>query len=257
MACKTKVEINAGFMAHERTIRDMISAECPAEIIHRNRRNIIETVSCDGLVFVVKRYKPRSLYHRILYTGLRSSKARKAYDNALALINAGIATAVPVAYAETRKGGLFQEGVFVSLFVNGGLIVDIYSPDIDADKKRDLCDALGVFTYELHTKGFLPLDYNPGNLIYSRRATDDRYQLTLIDINRMSTGKIPDIEESMRSFSQIGLRPEEFLPVLRPYSDLRGFDLEKSIYSLLKWRRKIRRFKGFKHGLGRIFGLRH
>lgn len=255
MGYKTRLKIAPDYEGHEALIRDIVSGKLHGEIIHKNRRNIVELVVCDNLRFVVKRNKPSSLYHKILYSGLRDSKVRKAYNNAVALLREGVATAEPVAYAERRRFGLFHDGVFISLFVEGGLIVDIYNPAIDEKKKKSLCEAAGKFTCDLHSKGFYPLDYNPGNLIYSASEDEDGYSITVIDVNRMSMGKTRGVCESMRGFSQLGLRPKEFIPVLGPYADGMGFDLEECIYHTLKWRRKLRGFKRFKRAAAKFVGL--
>ena len=82
-----------------------------------NKRNTVELTTIGENNFVVKKYKVPNIFNRIIYTFFRRSKARRAYENAQRIIRHGISTPFPVAYIETKRGGLFHTGYFISEYM--------------------------------------------------------------------------------------------------------------------------------------------
>lgn len=259
---KLKLVVNPRYAAKSDIVRDLVERRLKAEPLHANNRNTVSLAEIDGERYVIKRFHPRSRFHQLIYAGLRKSKAFRAYDNALRLIENGIQTAFPIAYAEIRRRGMLKEAVFISTYVEGGLIVDIYNPAVPKGVREDLCRGAGQFTRRMHDLGFVPLDYNPGNLFYSRKQGEDAFDFSIIDINRMDFVEEPSMKVRMRALSQLGLGPGEYMPALQGYFGLPptiGYDdprIQDGIVEIEKVRRRAHRFKNIKHTLGRAIGLR-
>lgn len=254
-----KLVIHPEYAEDARLVEDIIDGRIGSTLIHSNRRNTVSLVDVNGRRFVVKRFHPRTLFHRFLYAWLRRTKARRAYDNAGTLIGMGIGTAAPVAYAEIRSRGLLRQAVFVSDYVDGGLVVDIYNQAIDRETREELMVALGRFTRRLHDLGLQPLDYNPGNIFYRKgeESEDGGYSFSVIDINRMVAGRVPGMARRMMALSQLGVGLDQLGPVLRGYfgdaGDTDGVRLREAGASLiLKIRRREQRSKKIRHAIASI-----
>lgn len=234
-----KLSVNPAYIEKTGLIASIAEGKMRGESLHSNRRNEVELVRNDDEMWVVKRYHSPNILSRIYYTLTGRSKPRKAYENALFLQESGFRTAVPIAWGEKRINGLYSGGIFLSEFVKGGLVVQIYEPEIDPEFKRELCGAIALFTARIHKAGIQPLDYNPGNLFFEK--DHEGYKFTLIDINRLAKGKIPTPAEGMRAMSQLGLREEEFPLVLTPYCREMGFEEEMCRGLLLEHRRRYHR----------------
>lgn len=259
---KLKLVVNPRYAAKSDIVRNLVERRLKSEPLHANNRNTVSLTEIDGERYVIKRFHPRSCFHQLIYAGLRKSKAFRAYDNALRLIGKGVQTAFPIAYAEIRRNGLLKEAVFISTYVEGGLIVDIYNPAVPKSVREALCRGAGQFTRRMHDLGFIPLDYNPGNLFYIRRQGADDYDFSIIDINRMDFIDNPPMKIRMRALSQLGLGPDEYLPALQGYLGLPatvGYGdsrIQAGIAAIEGERRRAHRFKDIKHALGRAIGLR-
>lgn len=212
-----------------------------------DNRNTVELVSVDGKPMVVKRYKKTNMLTGLIYTLLRKSKARRAYEHALELIKRDIATPFPVAYFEKNRCGLFHTGYFISEYVDLPPVSELFYTDrLSPEEHYLLADNLSRFTLTLHLKGIVPLDYNTGNILVAKEG--DRYRFSLIDINRMRIGHVPKIKEAMTSFFQLGTYPHDYLGLLEPYVWERGFDFEEALYHVIRHRRsqtRLRKIKRF------------
>ena len=93
-------------------IKDIIEGNYVAKKVFCHNRNVVEMVNLQGSPFVVKRYKEPNWLNRVVYTWLRKSKARRAYEYALRLLDEGVETPAPVAYIEIKRGRLFSVGIF-------------------------------------------------------------------------------------------------------------------------------------------------
>ena len=71
------------------------------EVIYKGR-NEVQRIKCNGQQFVVKRYKSLGLFKGVIYTFFKSSKAYRAYYNALKLNQMGISTPEQIAYCHVK-----------------------------------------------------------------------------------------------------------------------------------------------------------
>ena len=211
-----------------------------------NQRNTVELVNINGQLFVLKKYKKTNIFTGILYTFFRKTKARRAYEHALTLLEMGIDTPFPVAYSEKRSCGIFRWGYFISEYTDLPSVADyFYSDKLDDKEHQLLGNDISLYTLQLHQKGVMPLDYNTTNILF-KKESDGHYHFTLIDINRMKFGRVPNIKEAMSSFFQIGTYARDYFALLEPYTSMRGFDFEEAIFHVIYHRRNQARLRKFK-----------
>lgn len=178
---KQTIVVNSAYAQLGDFLRQLpVQFDTLGRIIH-DGRNTVRTVSRDGLTLVVKRFKCPMWFQRVAYTWFRPTKARRAYEFALRFRNLGIDTPRPVAYVETREGGLFSRGYFVSEgdfrpscvpFGNGS---GLEGEAMIAALARQLCD--------LHRLGILHGDLNLSNILYEE-TDPGQWHFAFIDINR-------------------------------------------------------------------------
>jgi hypothetical protein len=240
-----KIVIHPNYASLGNEIAEIIRGNYTPDKTFCNKRNTVELVTIGQQPMVVKRYKKTNLLTGVIYTFFRKSKACRAYEHGLRLLNEGISTPQPVAYAEKKKYGILTYGYFISEYVDlPTLEATFYDSNADRDQHQRLAQALSEFTLMLHLKGIVPLDYNTSNLLFKKE--NGQYQFTLIDINRMHFGSIPNLNDSMRAFFQLGTYPPDYTPLLSYYAEQRGFDFEESLFNVIRHRQNRTRLQKLK-----------
>ena len=209
-----------------------------------NNRNTVELISINGNTFVVKRYKIPNIFNRFIYTFFRRSKAQRAYENTLRIMRNGISTPFPVAYIETKKGGLFHTGYFVSEYMDYPTLETLKDGNTDTEEIKRIKEDFTSFTIELHEKHILPLDYNPKNIFFHKDENSGHYKFALTDINRAKFGNISRYKDTMRSFEQLGIPVNNLCNAVTDYTERRNLDLEASLFFILYYRirKRTRKF---------------
>lgn len=240
-----KSVINPKYAASAASLTKIANGNYTPEHTFCNRRNVVELVTVDGQKMVVKSYRKVGWINGVIYTLFRKTKARRAYEHAMILLDNGIPTPTPVAYFEKRRFGIFNRGYFIAEYLNLPATSELFhSTKPDSLEHGRLALALSRFTLDLHNKGIVPLDYNTTNLLFEK--VSDNFKFYLIDINRMKFGKKPGIKLAMKSFLQLGTYPDDYINMLTPYVTGRGFDFEDAVFALIRQRRSRRRFLRFK-----------
>lgn len=210
-----------------------------------NRRNIVERVKTpDGTDVIVKRFKPVGFFKGLIYTFLRKSKARRAYENALYLLSQGIDTAFPIAYIEERRMGIFRAGYFISSYLPYNTVKDMFMPEKVSEAERaEIQYRLVEFLVGLHSRGIVPRDFNMDNIFYHRDAGSGNLKFSLIDINRLGIGRHPGVSDVMKSLAQLGVNIWVLREFVGYYHTLTGADPDDCAYRILSYRRKRQRRK--------------
>ncbi len=210
-------------------------------------RNKVLLVGFRNKRYVLKRYKRPKVFAGFVkrYIG---SKARKAARNASVLLKSGFNTARPVIWWECRERGVITDSWLITEFLDYHLIAEFREPSLNKIQKQTLMKAISLYMLRLHAAGFLPSDFNIGNLFYSADekfhnggndiAVNDIKDFYIIDINRMKQGRVPGFHEVMKSFDQLGILPEEYPYLLYPYADARGWSRDKCVKEIVKIRHR-------------------
>ena len=190
------------------------------KVIYDARNQIRLITAPDGTALCVKRFHTPRLLNRIGYTFFRSPKAKRAYENALTLLDRGIATPEPVAYILLYKNHLLVESYLVTL--QSSLRHTFYEfRDGDISGKESLIQAFARFTARMHDAGIYHLDYSPGNILYDQ--INGNWQFEIIDINRLYFGHISS-RQGCKNFCRLWGKTD-FFEVLAPaYAQARQID---------------------------------
>jgi hypothetical protein len=124
----------------------------------------------------VKRYNVFS-WHLRLISLVRPSRAVQSLCGARILVQAGIATALPVAATERRSCGMLVNSFFLSEEIAGGKTVDAYwralarsNEDGSQCRRRDLLRALALLFRRLHDQNVYHNDLKDANILVAARA---------------------------------------------------------------------------------------
>lgn len=239
-----KITVHPDYRYLEPQLRKIVSGDYTVEKVFCKKRNIVEKVVLAGRPFVVKTFKRPTLANCFIYTFFRKSKAQRAYEYALMLLEKGVKTPFPVAYIEVKKNGFFHTGYFVAEYFDAPTLSSIIPGQYSWDELSRIGSSFISFTISLQEKRILPLDYNPGNIFYFPDEKSGGYNFALTDINRMRFGGVLLNRNIMRGFEQFGVSTEHLYNFLLCYSAQRGVDLDFCMYQFLSFRirKKLKRF---------------
>ena len=206
-------------------IPDVFEQEGKVIFQGRNVINSLVAHTPEGdMTVIVKRYKRPNVFQKIGYSFFRSTKACRAYENALELQRRGFATPEPYGYIEQKEKGLIDYCYFISDVDDSHPI----SEQLNDSKEFNhvLVEDYAHFVARLHQKGVIDIDLNSGNVLY-RLQDDGHYTFSLIDINRMTfyaDTEYPPLAECMENLTRFTGRMDVFEYVAREYVKARGMD---------------------------------
>ncbi|PCJ62657.1 MAG: hypothetical protein COA79_03830 [Planctomycetota bacterium] len=205
-------------------------------------RNSLKEFEFDEKPFIIKSFKIPNLFKKIIYAILNRSKAQKSFEHAIELENAKVNTPTPVGYISYYVLGLLQKSYYVCEKVD----YEFTFHDVIQDRVKgstDLFLQFAEFTFNLHQKGFLHLDYTPGNIVIKRRG--DVFEFNLVDLNRMTLGHVT-WQMGAKCFGKIYLKPEDMQIVVDRYASLCSVSSDKIMVLVESTHQSYERFKKFK-----------
>lgn len=185
------------------------------ESFFRGPRNQIRVVELEGNLLNIKSFQRPNLFNRYIYVYLRPSKAQRSFQYACRLLEKGIGTPKPVAFAEEVVARALDKSFYISEHLN----VDLTFRDIDLRKSghEEILRAFTRFTFSLHEKDVEFLDHSPGNTLI--KLKDKEINFYLVDLNRMNFRKM-DFSARMRNFSRLSRSIEIYKIMADEYSRL-------------------------------------
>jgi len=219
------VVINPKYTEFESFVRNIPAHfEREGELVYM-ARNQLKHYSVQGHDIIVKRYKIPYFIARIIYTYFRPSKAKRAYNYALKLLNIGVDSPAPIAYIEQFKDGFLTHGYFVSVYETEYSVIR----DLMAGTQNDdlFLKELSFYIADLHRKGVLHLDMSPGNILYKK--TDNQYHFTLIDVNRMQFLSSVSKEKRFKSFKRLSDNENVLTEIATIYASASGLNETETI----------------------------
>lgn len=207
------------------------------EIIYKGR-NELRVYQVDDLQLNIKRYKKPILFNRIVYSFFRPTKAERAYQNALRVLEKGFETPTPVAYVEKTEGGLFSDGYFVSLQCPYPYNFRKFVEEPLAGNE-EILSQFARFTARLHENNIFHQDYSPGNILFDK--TEGEVRFSLIDINRMQFCAVSE-DMGCHSFERLWGPEEMFSFIAGEYAKARGFDVAICTEKTLQYHRASKRY---------------
>ena len=208
-----------------------LTFESLPNVLYRDR-NVIKTDEASSAKLVIKSYGRIYLTNRIRYSFFYPSKAARAYQNGLRLLDEGFLTPAPVAFIECFKGGLLAESYFISLYSDFKPLASIMS-----DEPNTLIKDLVGFSHQLHRHGIYHMDFSMGNILCKKK--NDHFQFALVDNNRMEFRKF-NYSKGLRAFKRLGLDNVQLTDVAKEYSRLEKANEVKTIQQILDIERRHR-----------------
>lgn len=194
-------------------------------------RNVLKIFDTEMGQVVVKSFRKPFLINRIAYTFFRSSKAFRSYEHALALMNKGIPTPHPVAFAEKYCCGLLSRSYYVSGYDASTQSMRSY---LDATQEdAEVLKGLAEFIVRIHELGILHLDLSPGNILLSR--TPSGLVFLLVDINRMKFPGTLSRQESYKNFRALAYSGKVSTYLAEQYALCRGWDVSEAVTCINGW----------------------
>jgi len=155
------------------------------QLFGNGKRNVIKLYPLGDMTMNIKSFKIPNLINKVVYRYFRKSKAERSYSFALKLLEKGIGTPHPIAYAEEAA---FLGMLNRSYYVSEHLVTELtFRELVDIPNYPDAENILRQFThfcFELHEKGIEFLDHSPGNTLI-KKLDNGQYSFFLVDLNRM------------------------------------------------------------------------
>jgi tRNA A-37 threonylcarbamoyl transferase component Bud32 len=181
------------------------------------QRNKIKLYNLEGKIFNIKAFKIPNIVNQVAYRYFRKSKARRSFEFANRLIEKGIGTPQPIAYAEDFKLLGLQKSFYISEHLQSELTFRELVLNPDYPDHENILRQFTKFTFDLHEKGIEFLDHSPGNTLIKKR-TENLYEFYLVDLNRMNFHKTMDFDMRMKNFNRLTPKTEMLAVMSNEYA---------------------------------------
>ena len=203
----------------------------------KNDRNVVKILSLGEIETVIKSFKTPNFIQGVIYKFLRKSKARRSYENSLHLNKKGIKTPEPIGYIEVFDFFRLKQSYFISRRLDFDFALNFATEKQSEDYKVILKSFIN-FTYDLHNKNIMHLDYVVGNVCIKK--TIKGYEFYLVDLNRLYKGIITP-KKGVRNLAHLSndseinkILADEYTKKLSNSFSNAYFYLEKSVQRKLK-----------------------
>jgi serine/threonine protein kinase len=196
--------------------------------IHK-ARNEIKIINFENEDLVVKSFKIPNPINKIVYTFFKDSKAKKSYENSIEIMDFAPKA---IGYIEFKKFGLLDNSYFVSEAFKYDFSIREPLLDDDFMDRKAIFAAFAKFTFDLHEKGILHLDYSPGNILVKKE--EDSYTFKIVDINRMEFKTLSQ-DERVKNFAKLWAKDEDLKLIVKEYCKFAKYDEESCADLALKY----------------------
>lgn len=180
-------------------------------------RNKIRIFDLDGQKVNIKSFRIPNAVNKIAYRFFRKSKAERSFYYAQHLLEVGIGTPDPIAYAEETSAFAFGRSFYVSEHLEADLTFRTLVNDPGYPQYEEILRAFTRFTFELHEKKIEFLDHSAGNTLIN--LNNGNYQFYLVDLNRMNFKELNFIER-MKNFARLTPKKEMVRIMANEYAKL-------------------------------------
>ncbi len=153
----------------------------------KNDRNVVKILNFGEIETVIKSFKNPNFIQGVIYKFFRKSKARRSYENSLHLNQKGIKTPDPIGYIEVFDFFRLRQSYFISRKLDFDFALN-FATEKQSEDYKDILKSFINFTYDLHKKNIMHLDYVVGNVCIKK--TFQGYDFYLVDLNRLYIGVI-------------------------------------------------------------------
>lgn len=228
-----KLIVQPQFIALKKDIENVLTHfNDQGTLLVKGSRNTIKIFRLNDQLLNIKAFKKPNLLNSFVYRFIRDSKAKRSYNYALRLLNSGIGTPQPIAFAEFNNG----IGLGKSFYVCEHIVTEYTYRDLvqnpDLENHETILRAFTVFCYQLHEAGVEFKDHSPGNTLIKINA-DNSYSFYLVDLNRMQFHTQMSFEQRMYNLRRLTPKKEMIAIMANEYAKLYTQKSEQEIFELL------------------------
>lgn len=226
------LRLNRGYEKFENEIVEFIQFfDTKGEDFVIGQRNQIKLFDFNNQKINIKSFKVPHLINKIAYKYFRKSKAKRSYEFANKLLELGVGTPKPIAYAEFSS----IIGLEKSFYISEQLQCDLTYRELveipDFPDRENILRQFTRFSFDLHEKGIEFLDHSPGNTLIKKNA-EGNYDFFLVDLNRMEFHKTMSFEMRMKNLCRLTPLEEMVAVMSNEYAKLYS-ESEERIFELL------------------------
>ena len=174
------------------------------ENIIKNNRNIIKKLRFGEIETVTKSFRTPNFIQGMIYKFFRKTKAKRSFEHSLFLNKKGIKTPEPLCYIEVFDRFRLRQSYFISRQINYDFTLD-FATQKEAEDYKDILKSFINFTYNLHKKNIMHLDYVVGNICVKK--INNGYDFFLVDLNRLYKGNV-NSKTGVKNLKRISRDPE-------------------------------------------------
>ena len=243
-----KYQINEQYTAMQE-VQDFVTHlpalfEAKGKQLFANGRNVLkvfEVVKGHPVLgkVVVKRFHARNIFQTIAYSTFTTSKAQRAFYNGLKLLECGLSTPEPIAYAEERNGGMLRYCYYLTAFTEAKSV----RTALDVDFNKPMAKSFAQFIAQLHQHGLVHHDLNFDNVLYQEnqstlnsKPSTLNYHISVIDINRLTIHPANQLTlaDCKDDFVRWTDRKDLLKYVVEEYAKARGLDLPSTLDEVMR-----------------------
>jgi hypothetical protein len=215
-----QITIHPKFQTYKTNLTTIIeNFNSSGELFGDGKRNIIKLFDLDDQKINIKSFKIPHLINKIAYKYFRKSKARRSYEYANRLIENGIGTPQPIAYAENFTLLGLEKSYYISEHLQTELTFRELVLQPDYPDHENILRQFTRFTFDLHQKGIEFLDHSPGNTLI-KKGIEGKYHFYLVDLNRMNFHDVMDFDSRMKNFHRLTPKTEMLAVMSDEYAKL-------------------------------------
>lgn len=194
-----KINLSPEYSSWKIKILEIIEKFSEEGTVIKDKRNQLKLFEVEGEVVNVKSFKIPNPINKVLYKYFLKSKALRSFENGHYLLERGIGTPDPIAYAE-ESGPLYGRSYYFSKQIPYDLTYRELIHEPDYPDREEILRAFTRFTFQLHENNIEFRDHSPGNTLIQLNGGD--YKFFLVDLNRMNFKKM-NFEDRMKNFHRI------------------------------------------------------
>ncbi|SHM24783.1 lipopolysaccharide kinase InaA family protein [Flavobacterium xanthum] len=215
-----KYIFNPSYQSSEKLIRTCVANfDAAGKLFGDGQRNKIKLFDLADITINIKSFKIPNLINQVAYKYFRKSKARRSFEYANRLIENGIGTPQPIAYAENFKFSGLEQSFYISEHLQSDLTFRELVLHPEYPDHENILRQFTKFTFDLHEKGIEFLDHSPGNTLI-RKGIGNQYEFFLVDLNRMNFHGAMDFEMRMKNFNRLTPKTEMLAVMSDAYAKL-------------------------------------
>ncbi|SFC80467.1 lipopolysaccharide kinase InaA family protein [Flavobacterium phragmitis] len=198
------------------------------------QRNQIKLFDLEDKKINIKSFKVPHFINKIAYKYFRKSKAKRSFEFANKLLELGIGTPKPIAFAEFSSIVGLEKSFYVSEQLACELTYRELVEDSNYPDHENILRQFTKFSFDLHEKGIEFLDHSPGNTLIKKRENGN-YEFFLVDLNRMEFHKAMSFDMRMKNLCRLTPVKKMVAVMSNEYAKLYGESEQKIFDTLWKY----------------------